>query len=76
MCYRNYFLLLFLSSQRTESWCSGPDSGVGDLLFSFMKRGSALRTISVGRRCAVVRVAKAPAPLFMILRVWIGRPLN
>lgn len=55
---------------------SGPDSGVGDLLFSFMKRGSTLRTISVGRRCAVVRVAKAPAPLFMILRVWIGRPLN
>lgn len=58
-------ILVFWSRQ----WCVGP-------AILFLKRGSTLRTISVGRRCAVVHVAKAPAPLFMIRCVWIGRPLN
>lgn len=71
---------LFLASVCPYWWtgsrCFCPvSSSVGPAILP-PKRGRSLRTISAGRRSAVVRVAKAPAPLFMLCCVWMGRPLH
>lgn len=46
-----------------------------DLLFCLPSVDVASDLLARGRRCALVRVAKAPAPLRPLCCVWMGRPL-